>query len=309
MQGFRALWVCVALALCASGCGMPHPRAPEEVKKQAEERKEPEFFDDLDLTPAQRKRVLAIIDKLYADFDEYDRVRLVLLEATITQIRAGELNRDELLPLAEEAIKEFNRALPDGIDAMQNLHAALTRPQREKLVALFTEGRELSDEERREARNERVSKVLGLTGGQKASIYPALLALYVKHWGTISRFRSALHEAEDEFIEDDLVAHKLAIAAELDLMALGEVIFDALEIGMRNLTREQHETLAAILDAELRSPNPTHANDAPPVSKIPPTDEPPAKAPPSAESPLAEDAPVDDPPKGDASTDPFKTPG
>jgi hypothetical protein len=163
--------------------------------------------------------------------------------------------------LAEVTVKEFEKALPRGIEAMQELHDILTRGQREKLVALFTEGRKLSDEERREARNNKITRVLGLTTGQKATIYPALFTLYIKHWGTIGRFRAALHEAEDAFLEDTFVAKDLKIASELELMALGEVIFDALEIGLNHLTREQHATLAALLDSQLRSPNPTRADE------------------------------------------------
>lgn len=260
------LAVCIALW----ACGKPNPRAPEEVVLEAEVDKEPEFFDDLQMTRSQRAQVLALIDGLYADFAEYDRTRLILLDETIAEIKQGQLDRGKLLPLAEVTIKEFEKALPHGIDAMQHLHAILTREQREELVALFTEGRELSNEERRQARNNKISRVLGLTSGQKAKIYPSLLALYVKHWGTIGRFRRALHEAQDAFVEDHLVAKDLAIASDLDLLSLGEVIFEALEIGMNNLTREQHATLAALLDSELRSPNPTHTEQKASEGTLPP---------------------------------------
>jgi Spy/CpxP family protein refolding chaperone len=244
-------------------CGRPQPRAPDEIQKQAKENKEPAFFDDLSLTDQQRQDLLLVVEGLYADFAEYDRIRLILLDETIAQIQAGRLDRERLLPLAEDAVSAFRAALPRGIEAMQKTHAILTRTQREKLVALFTKGRELSDEERRAARNEKVSRVLGLTTAQKAKIYPSLLALYIQHWKTIGRFRSAMHEAQDEFVKDTLVAKDLAIASDLQLMALGEVIFDALEIGMNNLTREQHQALAALLDAQLRSPNPTQADELP----------------------------------------------
>src|SRR5690606_8864019 len=121
--------------------------------------------------------------QLYEDFAKYDRTRLLLLDETIAQVKSGSLDRQKLLPLAKVAIQEFENALPRGIEAMQRLHDILTREQREELVALFTEGRELSAEERREARNNKVTRVLGLTAAQKATIYPALFALYVKHWG------------------------------------------------------------------------------------------------------------------------------
>lgn len=255
------LFACVVLGLALCSCGKPQPRAPEEVVREAETRKEPEFFDDLQMTKSQRVQVLELIDGLYADFAEYDRTRLILLDETISQIKRGQLERGKLLPLAEVAIIEFEKALPHGIEAMQRLHGILTRDQREELVALFTEGRELSDEERRQARNNKIAKVLGLTAGQKSRIYPALFALYLKHWGTIGRFRSALHEAQDAFVADDLVAKDLAIASELELLSVGEVIFDALEIGLNNLTREQHATLAALLDSQLRSPNPAHTDE------------------------------------------------
>lgn len=254
----KRLLVLLALSITLPACGKPQPRAPEEVVREAETRKEPEFFDDLEMTKSQRVRVLALIDQLYADFAEYDRTRLLLLDETIAQIKSGQLDRSKLLPLAEVTINQFEKALPEGIAAMQRLHGILTREQREQLVALFTEGRKLTDEERRKARDNKYSKILGLTTGQKAAIYPSLLALYLKHWGTIGRFRSALHEAQDAFIEDHLVAKDLAIASDLELMEVGEVIFDALEIGMNHLTREQHATLAALLDSVLRSPNPTH---------------------------------------------------
>lgn len=270
-------WVLLlSISVLAIGCGKPQPRAPEQVAREATEQKEPEFFDELRMTQAQREKVLALIDQLYVDFAEYDRTRLVLLDATIEQIQAGQLDREELLPLAEVTIAEFEKALPNGIAAMQRLHDILTRQQREELVALFTEGRKLSDEERREARNNKIAKVLGLTTGQKAKIYPALFALYIKHWGTISRFRSALHEAQDAFVEDRLVAKDLAVAKELELMAIGEVIFDALEIGMNNLSREQHATLAALLDSQLRSPNPTKTEG----TELPPSAESDAEKPP-----------------------------
>jgi Spy/CpxP family protein refolding chaperone len=261
LQVIRWLFLC-ALSLALSACGKPQPRAPEDVVREAEVRKEPEFFNDLSMTQTQRRQVLTLIDKLYADFAEYDRTRLILLDETIAQIKRGQLERAKLLPLADTTIKEFEKAFPLGIDALQRLHGILTREQREKLVALFTDGRQLSDEERRKARDNRYGKILGLTAGQKASLYPALLALYIKHWGTIGRFRSALHEAQDAFIEDHLVAKELAIASDLDLLSVGEVIFDALEIGINHLTREQHATLAALLDSQLRSPNPAHTAKA-----------------------------------------------
>ncbi len=261
-------WVLLlAISLLPLGCGKPQPRSPDQVVREAHEKEESAFFDDLEMTRAQREKVLALIEKLYEDFAEYDRTRLVLLDATIVQIQAGELKKEALLPLAEVTIAEFEKALPRGIEAMQRLHDILTRKQREELVALFTEGRELSDEERREARNNKISKVLGLTAGQKATIYPSLLGLYIKHWGTIGRFRAALHEAQDAFVQDQFVAKNLAIASELELLAVGEVIFDALEIGMNQLSREQHATLAALLDSQLRSPNPTKSNERGETSK------------------------------------------
>lgn len=258
----KRLLVLLLLSITLPACGKPQPRAPSEVAQEVAPRKEPEFFDDLEMTKSQRVQVLALIDGLYADFAEYDRTRLILLDETIAQIKRGQLDRTKLLPLAEVTIKEFEESLPRGIDAMQRLHGILTREQREELVALFTEGRQLSDEERRKARDNKFSRILGLTTGQKATIYPALLALYIKHWGTIGRFRTALHEAEDAFVEETFVAKDLKIASELELMALGEVIFDALEIGLNHLTPEQHATLAALLDSQLRSPNPTRADES-----------------------------------------------
>jgi Spy/CpxP family protein refolding chaperone len=253
----RIAFLVISASLVLAGCARPQPRTPEAVVAKAAAKKEPSFFDDLELTSAQRKRVGEIVDGLYEAFADYDEKRIVLLDLVIAQVRKGELDREELLPIAEETVASFEEAMPAALRAMEEMHDVLNQAQREELVKLFSEGRELSPEERRAAREERIGKVLDLTAGQKAKLYPSLLALYIRNWGVVGDFRGAIDEALDAFEAEDLKVDELAIAQDLKLMPIGEVIFEALEMSMGILTEEQQETLAAYVDASLRSPNPT----------------------------------------------------
>lgn len=247
------------LTFCASlsfACGKPEPRVPleEPAEETLEKSPRPDLLNRLDLNRAQEKRIDAILRGLYRDFAEYDRARHPLLDEVIAQVEAGELDRDKLLPLAARAVVEFELAYPKLLDAMNELHVLLTVKQRKQLMDLVSgeEKQELSPEERRAAREERLGRLLDLSTGQKARLYPAFAMLAIKNWGLLNHFLDGIEEGKEAFVSDTFDAHELSLAKELRLMEVAEVFYEALHTSLPALSPEQRKTLGALLEARYR---------------------------------------------------------
>lgn len=254
MGGWWRIVLMVCLALLVFACSKPAPRAPETIHPQVEKSPRPTLLGQMSFSTEQDQKIDALLERLYAGFEGYDRTRLLLLDEAIRQIEAGKLNREKLTPLAEAAVGQFERAYPLLLDTTNELHAIMTSEQRKQFVRLVSgeENEELSDEEKQAAREERLGRLLDLTAGQKAKLYPALGMIALKNWGLMNHVRGGISEAKEAFVREDFDAHQLALGKELRLMEIAEAFYQALEAAMEVLTVEQRETLVALLNARYR---------------------------------------------------------
>lgn len=254
MAGLRKIGLICCVALMVAACGKPAPRAPDTIQPQVEKSPRPTLLEEMSFSPEQDDEIDALLEHLYAGFEGYDETRLVLLDEVIVEIEAGKLDREKLTPLAEAAVSEFERSYPLLLDTTNDLHAILTPQQREEFVRLLSgeQDEALTAEEKEAAREERLGRLLDLTTGQKAKLYPSLGALALKNWGLMSHVRGGIAEAKEAFVQDQFDAHELALGQDLRLMEIAEVFYQALEVAMEVLTGEQRKTLVALLNARYR---------------------------------------------------------
>ena len=246
---FTLLFISSVLA----ACGTPQPHSPARVVARAEQKRPTRLVDRLSLSPEQRAKTDQLVIRVRAHLADYEVARVALLKETVVQVRAGELSRARLEPLAQAAIEKIQAALPSVALEVNAFHAILTPEQREAFIDLIQgENSKLTDEQKRERRNERIAKVLDLTSGQKAQIYPALFAVVLKHWSAVNGTRNDLEDAFDAFLEPDFDARKLKITQEIAWQGIAEAAFESLEVGMSQLTPDQLQTLAAWMEVQGR---------------------------------------------------------
>lgn len=234
-------------------CGTPQPHTPAAVVARAEQKRPTHLVDKLTLSAVQRTQTNAIVKRVRADLADYEVTRVALLAEAVAQVRAGELNRKRLEPLAQDAIAKVQAALPKVALEVNAFHRLLTPAQREEFIDLLQgDNLKLTDEQKRERRNERIAKVLDLTSGQKTQIYAALFAVMLKHWSAVDGTRDDLDDAFDAFLEPDFDARELKITQEIAWEGLAEAAFEALEVGMNHLNPAQQKTLAAWMEVQGR---------------------------------------------------------
>lgn len=234
-------------------CGTPQPHTPAAVVARAEQKRPTHLVDKLTLSAVQRTQTDAIVKRVRADLADYEVTRVALLAEAVAQVRAGELNRKRLEPLAQDAIAKVQAALPKVALEVNAFHRLLTPAQREEFIDLLQgDNLKLTDEQKRERRNERIAKVLDLTSGQKTQIYAALFAVMLKHWSAVDGTRDDLDDAFDAFLEPDFDARELKITQEIAWEGLAEAAFEALEVGMNHLNPAQQQTLAAWMEVQGR---------------------------------------------------------
>jgi hypothetical protein len=71
------------------------------------------------------------------------------------------------------------------------------------------------------------------------------------NYSLVTDTRAAISEAKEAFIQDEYDARKLKVVTDLDLHAIAELAFEALEDGLEILTPAQRLTLVAIMEAKL----------------------------------------------------------
>lgn len=246
----RSLPVFCLVVTCVA-CAKPQPQAPAQVAARAASKRPSRLAERLSLSDTQRAEVDEIVGLVRARLAKYESARKALLRAAIKQVREGELDRDELSPLAKTAIAEIRPAIPDVAILVNRFHAVLSPEQRERYVdSLEGKNRELTPEQRRQAREERIARVLDLSSGQKTQIYPALLAIMLRHWSAVNGTKGALEEAFDAFRTEAFDARQLEITQDVPWEELAEAAFEALELAMSELSREQQKTLAAWMQAQ-----------------------------------------------------------
>lgn len=247
---FRRLSFLCLLSSCGA-CAKPQPQAPAQVAARAASKKPSRLAERLDLTATQRTEVEEVVRLVRARLARYEVARKALLRAAVRQVREGSLIRSELEPLARTAIDEIRPAIPDVAVLVNRFHSLLTPEQRNRYVdSLEGKNRELSSEQRRQERQERIARVLDLTSGQKTQIYPALLAVMVRHWSAVNGTREGLEDAFDAFRTEEFDARALELTQNVPWEELAEAAFEALELAMSQLSRQQQQTLAAWMEAQ-----------------------------------------------------------
>lgn len=239
------------LLIALGGCAAPRPLAPEKVAALRSEPR-PDWLQELNVTEAKAKRITAITRRVQHAFVDYDLARIILLEEVVRQIKHGELQRDALLPLAEQMLREFDRGLPVLLVGLNDLHGVLDEAERARLVEMFGGDQRKTPEEREKERQERIQRVLDLSAGQKAELFPALLALALRHWGLVREVEQGVKDARAKFLSEDFDARTLSLVVSRKPMQILAVVYEALEITLPVLTSAQRQTLAAYLEKRLR---------------------------------------------------------
>lgn len=247
-------WLVVLLLLFAWGCSKPHPKAPEQIVEAAAKKPEKRgIVDRLNVPEWKKDKLRPIVKDVVASFADYESARLRLLDEALAQIRSGKLDRERMEPLANETITGFERAVPTLIRGLNRTHELLSKAERQALVDLYAgKDADLSEEDRKRAREERLTRVLDLSAGQKTRLYASWLELVVTHWGLVSRFQKNVQDARQRFVEDDFDAASLPLIVQLRFRELLEVAYEGLEASLPVLSDEQRSALSAYMDAHMR---------------------------------------------------------
>jgi|GEM_PF-1640743 len=245
------------LLLCTWGwagcaCATPKPKAPEAVAQLAQKKNPSPLIVKLKLNERTADKVEDLFSKVRGYTQGYEAARIALINEALPQIESGQLDYNNLKPLSDRAIAEWEAIVPRLARDANILHALLTPKQRKRLVKILGGGDpDLSEEEKRQAREERIVKLLDLNAGQKTRVFGTLVTLTVSNYSLVSDTRAAIAEAKEAFIQDEYDARKLKVVTQLDLHAIAELAYEALEDGLEILTPQQRLTLVAIMKARL----------------------------------------------------------
>jgi len=241
----------IGLVLELNSCAAPQPVAPEKLMAQRAEPR-PDWLKELNVSEAKARRIAGITRRVRRAFVPYDLARIILLQEVLAQIRQGVLKREQLLGPAEQMLREFDRGLPVLLVGLNELHAVLDQGERARLVELFAGARDKTPEEREKERQERIQRILDLSSGQRAELFPALLALALRHWGLVREVERGVSEAKQRFLSDEFDARTLSLVLSRRPMDILDAVYEALEITLPVLTLAQRQTLAAYLESRLR---------------------------------------------------------
>jgi protein CpxP len=110
-----------------------HGRDPAQVAAFVTSRVEG-ALDDLDATPDQRTRVLAVKDRLLAEVQAQQAARQATHEAVLAEWNADVPDRARLHALVDQRAAALTAAAPQAVDAAVEVHDALTPAQRAKVA-------------------------------------------------------------------------------------------------------------------------------------------------------------------------------
>ena len=120
------------VAGCHRGPG-GHPRDPAKVAAFVTERVNDEL-DDLDATPAQREKVVAVKDRLLAEATRLHADRDALHAELLAAWKAETVDRARLHALVDERIEAARAFAHAAVDGAADVHDVLTPDQREKVA-------------------------------------------------------------------------------------------------------------------------------------------------------------------------------
>jgi len=245
-------WWCILLTLIilSGGCSTPQPRPPQQIARAEPSR--PSWVERLQLPETKARRATILSARVSDAFKEYNAARLALLDEVLREIKTGKLNRDQLEPLAERAILEFEQALPVLLNQLNELHALLSPEERQRMIEMFGGKQEKNDTERHAERQQRFARVLDLTSAQKARLYPTWLRLWLSNFGLLNGMMRDFKDARVQFASDTFDARTLPLVNNLRPKDVLELSYETLTLTLPVLSSAQHQTLAAYLDARLR---------------------------------------------------------
>ena len=241
---------CFLLAVLSSGCAEPGPRSPQEIARRNQIQR-PSFIERLDLSKKKTHQASLIWAEISEELEPYNQARLALLDEVVSEVREGELNRDELQPLAARTVEAFEGALPAFTTGLNRLHALLNREERQRLVDMVY-ARTETREEKKSARRDRLARVLDLSAGQKAQLYPTWLRIGLGNLGLLNALKRDAKDAGNRFVSDEFQAERLDLIQKRRPMDLLEFYFEAIKATLPGLTDEQRQSFSAYLDARVR---------------------------------------------------------
>lgn len=120
------------VAGCHRGPGA-HGRDPAEVAKLVTERVE-DALDDVDATPAQREKILAVKDRLLAEGQKLRGDREALHAELLAAWKAERVDRARLHAEVDARIEALRAFAHSAVDGAADAHDVLTPEQRAKIA-------------------------------------------------------------------------------------------------------------------------------------------------------------------------------
>jgi periplasmic protein CpxP/Spy len=124
-----------AVAVAASGCAWRHhgSRDPAQVAAMATKHVE-DVLDDLNATPDQRTRILAIKDRLLAAVQAAHADRKATHEAVLAAWKSDAPDAAGLHALVDQRMDELRKLAHQAVDSGVEVHGVLTPDQRAQLT-------------------------------------------------------------------------------------------------------------------------------------------------------------------------------
>ena len=125
----------VALSGFAGGCGAHRhgPRDPAEVAAFVTDRVDG-VLDDVDATPAQREKIMAVKDRLLGEATKLHADRDALHGELLGMWKGDMVDRARLHAIVDQRVDAMRAAAHAAADGAADVHDALTVEQREKLA-------------------------------------------------------------------------------------------------------------------------------------------------------------------------------
>ncbi len=124
----------VALTAFRGGCGAHgHGRDPAQVAAFVTDRVE-DALDDLDATPEQRTRILAVKDRLLAAGQKARAGHEEARAAVLAEWKAEQPDAARLHALVDARVEEMRSLAHQAVDAGMEVHGVLTPDQRQKVT-------------------------------------------------------------------------------------------------------------------------------------------------------------------------------
>lgn len=251
-----------AQAVPPAGGGTPDPIRPPAAELEPGKRRLPALLEELGLSEAQRQRLEALRAELELQLEPMQEAGRELALAVAKTVRRCEGSSPALPGAISWAVGSGEQARGAVLDAVDRLHAILTRSQREALVARLRGDEERSKDPRptdEQARS--VGESLDLSLSQLMTMLVRVGALRDALEERIAPWRGQAKSVLAAFVKDDFAIRDHAIAQAPFVALATELLRDGLRTLLPILKPEQCQALATEIERALAEYDERDARD------------------------------------------------